>query len=109
MSKKSLSDDVGDSNETSEGTLAALTMRISIFAREATLDSRCAAKLIKRVKREAEIISDRGKTTKPGQKVLKKAFDAVDAELREHDAGLLVTADAALRSTDDATDARESR
>lgn len=107
MSKKSRSDDISDSNETSEETLAALAIQISTFVHEGTLDSRCAAKLVKRLKKEAEIISESGKTTKSGQKVLKTALDAVDAELRNHDAWLLVAANAALRSSDDATVATE--
>ena len=43
MGKKSSSDDVGGSNETTEATLAALTMQISKFVSEGTLDSRFAA------------------------------------------------------------------
>lgn len=64
MSKKFSSADSGDSNETSETTLAALTIQISEFVREGTLDSRCAAKLVKRLKKEAEAISESGKATK---------------------------------------------
>ncbi|WP_233465436.1 hypothetical protein [Paraburkholderia madseniana] len=45
MSKKSASDEVGNAAETTEGTLAALTMRINEFLHEGTLDSRFAAKL----------------------------------------------------------------
>ncbi|MGF6902177.1 hypothetical protein [Paraburkholderia sp. GAS348] len=101
MSKKSISDDSGDLNETSEATLAALTTQISEFVHEGTLDSRCAAKLVKRLKKEAEAILECSKAAKTGQEELKKAFDAVDAALRNHDAGLLVTANAVLRSTDD--------
>jgi hypothetical protein len=49
MSKKSSSDDVGCSNETTDATLAALTTQVSRFVSEGTLDSRCAAKLVKRL------------------------------------------------------------
>jgi hypothetical protein len=101
MSKKSSSDDVGDSNETTEATLAALTMQINEFVSEGTLDSRCAAKLVRRLKKEAEAVAESGKATKTGQKELKKAFGAVDAALCDHDARLLVTANAALRTTDE--------
>ncbi|WP_168787729.1 hypothetical protein [Paraburkholderia aromaticivorans] len=107
MGKKSTSDDTGDSNETSEATLAALTIQIREFVHEGTLDSRCAAKLVKRLKKEAEAISESGSATKTGQKELKKAFDLIDAALRDHDAGLLVTANAALRSVEDSTSARK--
>jgi uncharacterized protein YjhX (UPF0386 family) len=105
MGKKSLSDDIGGSNETTEATLVALTMQINSFVREGTLDSRCAAKLVKRLKREAEFISESGRATKPGRKELKTAFDTIDSALRDHDAGLLVMANAALRATDDAASA----
>jgi hypothetical protein len=81
MSKQSSSADIGDSNETSEATLAALTIQISDFVREGTLDSRCAAKLVKQLKKEAEANSECGKGTKPSQKELKTAFDVADATL----------------------------
>jgi hypothetical protein len=38
----------------------------------------------------------------------KKVFGAVDAALCDHDAGLLVTANAALRTTDEVASPRES-
>jgi hypothetical protein len=101
MSKKLSANDAGDSNETSEATLLALTIQINQFVVARTLDSRCAAKLVKRLKKEAEAVSESGNATKTDRKALEKAFDAVDAALREHDAGLLVTANAALRATDD--------
>jgi hypothetical protein len=106
MRRKSLPDDIddfGESNETTEATLVTLTQQIKDFVREATLDSRCAAKLIQRLKKEADTILDSGKITKLGSEELKKAFDAVDTALRNHDAKLLVTANAALRATDNAT------
>jgi hypothetical protein len=99
MSKKSFSDDAGDSSETTELALMALTLQIKGFVQDKSLDSRFAAKLVKRLKKEADAILEGGNTTKPGQKELKKAFDAVDAALHDHDAGLLVTANAALRES----------
>jgi hypothetical protein len=108
MSKKSSSDDVGDSNETTETTLATLTMQINEFVSGGTLDSRCAAKLVKRLKKEADAVAESGKATKTGQKELKKVFGAVDAALCDHDARLLVTANAALRMTDEVASPRES-
>ncbi|CAE6970128.1 hypothetical protein [Paraburkholderia domus] len=108
MSKKSSSDNVGDSNETTEATLTALTMQINEFVSGGTLDSRCAAKLVKRLKKEADAVAESGKATKTGQKELKKAFGAVDAALCDHDAKLLVTANAALRTTDEVASPRES-
>jgi hypothetical protein len=108
MSKTSSSDDVGDSNETTEATLATLTMQINEFVSGETLDSRCAAKLVKRLKKEADAVAESCKATKTGQKELKKAFDAVDAALCDHDARLLVTANAALRTTDEVARPRQS-
>jgi hypothetical protein len=104
MSKKSVSNDISDTVETSEATLMTLAKQIGAFVHEGTLDSRCAAKLVKRLKKEAEAVLEHGKTTKPGQKALRQAFDTVDAALRDHDAGLLVAANAVLRSTDDPTE-----
>jgi hypothetical protein len=107
MSKKSFSDDVSDSNETTEQALVALTVQVKKFVEDRSLDSRFAAKLVKRLKKEADAVSQGGNATKPGQKELKKAFDAVDAVLRDHDATLLVTANAALRETDNAASSKK--
>jgi len=109
MSKKSFSDDASDSSETTEQALMALTVQIKGFVQDRSLDSRFAAKLVKRLKKEADAISQGGNATKPGQKELKKAFDAVDAVLRDHDAALLVTANAALRETDKTTSSKKSQ
>lgn len=109
MSKKPSSAAVGESTETTESTLLALVVEISGFVNNGTLDSRFAAKLVKRLKKEAEAISQSGNVTKAGQKDLKKAFDTVDAALREHDAELLVTAYAALRESDDRAGAKSEK
>jgi hypothetical protein len=77
-------------------------MQSNEFVSGGTLDSRCAARLVKRLKKEAEAVAESGKSTKTGQKELKKAFGAVDAALCDHGARLLVTACAALRTTDEA-------
>ncbi|MBT2794304.1 hypothetical protein [Paraburkholderia strydomiana] len=54
MGKKLLSDDDGASNETTEQALTALTIQIKEFVQNRSLDSRCAAKLVKRLKKEAD-------------------------------------------------------
>jgi hypothetical protein len=109
MGKKSFSDDASASNETTEQALVALTTQIKEFVQNRLLDSRFAAKLVKRLKKEADAISEGDNAPKPGQKELKKAFDAVDAVLRDHDAALLVTANAALRETDNTTSSKKSQ
>lgn len=107
MSKKSAAEHI-DPTDTTEATLLALTMQIKEFVQEGTLDSRFAAKLAKRLKKEAETVFDGGKTTKPAQKELTKAFDVLDATLRAHEAKLLVSANASLRTSDDVSGARKS-
>ncbi|MGY6162362.1 hypothetical protein [Paraburkholderia caledonica] len=109
MGKKSASVDASDSNETTEQALAALTIQIKEFVQNRSLDSRFAAKLVRRLKKEADAILEGSNATKTGQKELKNAFDAVDAVLREHDAALLVTANAALRQTDNAASSKKSQ
>ena len=109
MSKKSSSDDANDSNETTEQALAALTVQIKEFVQNRSLDSRFAAKLVKRLKKEADAITERGNATKAGQEELKAAFNGVDAVMRDHDAALLVMANAALRETDNTTSNKKSQ
>ncbi len=60
MSKKPYASDAGDSNETTEATLLALTTQIHQFVVARTLDSRCATKLVKRLKKEADAVSESG-------------------------------------------------
>lgn len=109
MSKKVFPDDADGSNETTERALVALTTQITEFVQDKGMDSRFAAKLVKKLKKEADVISQGGNATKLGQKELKNAFNAVDAVLRDHDAALLVTANAALRETDTTPGNRKSR
>jgi hypothetical protein len=85
-------------NQSTEATLSALIGQINGFVQSAVLDSRCAAKLVRRLKNESEVIRGTENSTKSGRRELKEAFDEVEATLREHDAGLLVAANAALRA-----------
>lgn len=96
MSKKTESSGKSDATETTDSALAALAIYISEFVMNGTLDSRFAAKLLKRLKKEAEAISDNGVMTK----LAEKAFDAVDTAIRSHDSNLLVAANASLRTAD---------
>jgi uncharacterized protein YjhX (UPF0386 family) len=106
MSKKPESDKASNLNESTEATLTTLTTQINAFVRDGTLDSRCAAKLVKRLKREADLILQNGKSSKPERNKLNIAFVEIEAALRDHDAGLLVIANAALRAADDAVGVR---
>jgi hypothetical protein len=108
MSKKPVSDDDGNANETTEQALIVLTAQIKDLVQHGSLDSRLAAKLLKRLKKEALIVAAGDKTTKTGQKDLSKAFDAADTALRDHEAALLVTANAALRETDNKRSGKKS-
>ncbi|WP_235007832.1 hypothetical protein [Caballeronia humi] len=65
MSLRPKSDEVMNLNESTEATLTTLTTQINAFVRDGTLDSRCAAELIKRLKREADLISECGKLASP--------------------------------------------
>ena len=87
-------------NQSTEATLFLLVSQINRFVQNAALDSRCAAKLIKRLRSEAEIVRGSANSTKAGRGDLNRAFDEAEATLREQDAGLLVAANAALRVKD---------
>jgi hypothetical protein len=102
MTKKiSAGDD--DSTCTTEATLAALATSVTEFVATGTLDSRLAGKLEKRLVKEAEKIHQSGAATKVGQKALDKALAGLAEALCQHDAGLLVRANAALRAQDSLT------
>jgi hypothetical protein len=75
-------------NQSTEATLSALMGQINGFVQSAVLDSRCAAKLVRRLKNQAEVIRGTENSTKSGRRELKEAFDEVEATLREHDAAL---------------------
>ncbi|KXU84276.1 hypothetical protein CI15_25255 [Paraburkholderia monticola] len=107
MSKKT--ENSSGAPETTDATLTALAMYICEFVTNGTLDSRCAAKLVKRLKKEADVISANGKVGKLVHRDLQKAFDAVDAAVRHHDANLLVAANASLRATDEGKSAAKSQ
>ncbi|CAB3772515.1 hypothetical protein [Paraburkholderia humisilvae] len=109
MSKKMSSGNDSDSNATTELALVTLTTQVKELVQDGSLDSRFAAKLVKRLKKEADIVAAGGNATKAGNKELNKAFDAADAVLRNHDAALLVTANAALRETDNTTRSKKTQ
>jgi uncharacterized protein Yka (UPF0111/DUF47 family) len=90
----------GRLNQSTEATLSVLVDQINKFVQNDVLNSRCAAKLIKRLRNEADVIRDNGNSTKSGRSELNKSFEAAEETLREHDAGLLAAANAALRVQD---------
>ena len=87
----------GNSSQTTEATLAALAAHIARFVLEGTLDSRCAAKLARRLKKEADTIATDSVETEDDRHELRRSFDELDEAVRQHDAALLVAANAALR------------
>ena len=109
MGPKSSSDVAASANETTEQALVALTVHVKELVQNGALDSRFGMKLVKRLKKEAAALVEAGNATKPGQKELKTVFDAADAVLRDHEAGLLVTANAALRESDNETGSKKSK
>lgn len=108
MARQHHTENAPNSNNTAESTLVALTIQICRFVHEGALDTRCAAKLVKRLRREAEAISESRRITKSGKKELIDAFYAVDVVLRTHDAALLVAANAALRTAAETTGTMQS-
>jgi hypothetical protein len=87
----------GNSSQTTEATLAALAAHIAQFVQEGTLDSRCAVKLARRLRKEADAITTDSGQTKDDQHALRRSFDELDEAVRQHDAALLVAANAARR------------
>jgi hypothetical protein len=108
MGRKSSSSAATSANETTEQALVALTMQVKELVQARSLDSRFGTKLVRRLKKEATALVEGGNATKSGQKELKTAFDAADAALRDHEAELLVTANASLRETDNAANSKKS-
>lgn len=97
MARKRTTTGTGNSSQTTEATLAALAAHIARFVLEGTLDSRCAAKLARRLKKEADAIATDSVETEDDWHALRRSFDELDEAVRQHDAALLVAANAALR------------
>lgn len=108
MKNRHFHEDSENFNQTTEATLAVLAKQIGEFVHARTLDSRCAVKLMKRLKREAELVVENDRSTSEGRAELERAFGAVDQALRENDASLLVAANAALRHEDRRSDAADN-
>lgn len=89
-----------DRTQSTESALVELASHIQALVADQSLDSRCAAKLVKRLRKEAVAVEDSRAGTKAGRKRLLKTFDALDTALFEQNATLLVAANAALRAHD---------
>jgi hypothetical protein len=103
VSKRSIEKEAENLNVTSEATLMALIEQIANFVAAGTLDSRFAAKLGKRLRKESDVVIATRGLTESSRVALNKAFDALGDALRAHDASLLVAAQAALRDADAAS------
>ncbi|RQN40803.1 hypothetical protein [Paraburkholderia tropica] len=101
MGKKSSSKnvDVG-STQTTTATLESLLTQITEFVQAGTLDSRCAAKLGRRLRKEAEAIESDGRASQSELDTLKQASEKLDASLNRRNGKLLVEAYEALRDSD---------
>ncbi|WP_063910544.1 hypothetical protein [Paraburkholderia monticola] len=86
--------------QTTQSALVALASHIQSLVANQTLDSRCAAKLVKRLKKEAVTVGETSGESKASRKVLAQTFDAIDTALFEQGARLLVAANATLRADD---------
>jgi hypothetical protein len=99
MSKKPADAEL-DETQSTQSALVALASHIQTLVADQSLDSRCAAKLVKRLRKEAVAVEGNSGATKAGRKALHKTFDALDTALFEQGATLLVAANAALRAED---------
>ncbi|MGF6288697.1 hypothetical protein [Paraburkholderia youngii] len=84
----------------SDVAVAALVTAIEVSVLDGTLDSRCAASLICRLKGEATHMIESGYSTPAGRSEMERAFGAVEAALLRHDAHRFVATYAALRTGD---------
>jgi hypothetical protein len=88
---------------TAEG-LTRLATSIVELLREQAIDSRLGAKLLKRLEKEAMLVTAQGAQalSKTQKRTLRDALGELEQALRQTDANLLVTANAQLRSSDEA-------
>jgi hypothetical protein len=99
MSKKRIDAEFART-QTTQSALIALASHIQTLVADQTLDSRCAAKLVKRLKKEAITVEETSDEGKASRKLLAQSFDALDTALFEQGATLLVAANATLRAED---------
>jgi hypothetical protein len=104
MSKETGRDQLGKSHETSVEALTVLTRQVCNLLKAQHLDNRLAAKLLKQLRKEADVICKADRSERSELLELADEFHSVDAALRAHDASLLVAAQAALRRSDRMTE-----
>ncbi|NUX55689.1 hypothetical protein [Paraburkholderia youngii] len=92
--------DNSSADGSSDVAVATLVTAIEVSVLDGTLDSRCAASLICRLKGEATRIIESGYSTPEGRSEMERAFGAVEAALLRHDAHRFVATYAALRTGD---------
>ncbi|KXU91166.1 hypothetical protein CI15_00850 [Paraburkholderia monticola] len=97
-----------DKTRSTQVALVALASHIQTLVADGSLDGRCAAKLVKCLRKEAVAVEDSSSGTRAERKMLLKTFDALDTALFEQGAAMLVAANAALRA-DDVSDGAEKR
>ncbi|GAB7537907.1 hypothetical protein AB4851_28520 [Burkholderia sp. 22PA0099] len=74
--------------------LVELSEKLADLVRTGSLDTRCAAKLLDRLEKEAAAVVDRDAAS---EDALKPALKALKHAIRDSDAGTFVKASAALR------------
>jgi hypothetical protein len=86
--------------QSTDVALAGLARHIQKLVFDQVLDSRCAAKFVKRLKKEGEAVAKSDGGSKADRKLLLDTFESLDAALFEQNATLLVAANASLRETE---------
>jgi hypothetical protein len=86
--------------QSTEAALADLASHIQRLVSDEVLDSRCAAKLVKRLRKEGVTVSTAGTGSEADREALIRALDALETALFDQNAVLLVAANATLREID---------
>jgi hypothetical protein len=91
--------------QTTADGLTRLVTSIVGLLREQAIDSRLGTKLLKRLEKEARLVTEQGPQAlnKTQKRTLRDALGELEHALRQSDANLLVSANAQLRSSDEAT------
>lgn len=89
--------------QTTATGLARLAQSVVQLLGEGVIDSRLAAKILKRLDKEAILVADHGPQLldKSQKRTLRDALDQLGHSLNDADATTLVRANAKLRSTDE--------